>query len=96
MTKDDIWKVVKILPSDYTDYGGSVKRWGTDDGVYPDCSCGCKHFRDILQYDGNVDGNWGVCWNQSSPRFGLLTFEHQAGFMCFEQVTKKDFIKGQK
>jgi len=90
--KDDIWKVVKILPTDYADYGGSIKRWETDDGVYPDCSFGCKHFRDILQYDGNVDGDWGVCWNKNSPRFGLLTFEHQAGFMCFEQVTKKDFV----
>ncbi len=25
-----------------------------------------------------------------APRFGLLTFEHQAGFGCFEKVEKPD------
>lgn len=82
--KEDIWSVIKILPTDYTDYGGSIKRWANEEDSYPDCSCGCKYFRDILQEDGNVDGDWGVCWNQNSPRYGLLTWEHQAGFLCYE------------
>jgi hypothetical protein len=83
--KDDIWRVVKILPTDYVEYGGSIKRWEHDDRTYPDCSVGCKYFQDILFNNGDISGDWGVCWNPSSPRYGLLTWEHQAGFLCFEQ-----------
>ena len=30
--------------------------------------------------------DWGVCSNPSAPRAGLLTWEHQAGYNCFESV----------
>lgn len=82
MKYEDLFKILKILPSDYTDYGGSVKRWENENENYPDCSCGCKFFialKDPFQYD------WGVCSNPNSPRAGLLTWEHQAGKDCFVQ-----------
>jgi len=78
----DLFKCLRILPSDYQEYGGEVKRWEHNDKNYPDCSSGCKHFV-ALQEPFNFD--WGVCSNPSSPRSGLLTWEHQAGFECFEQ-----------
>jgi hypothetical protein len=71
---------VKVLPSDYTDYGGEVVRWA-DRQDYPDCSCGCKWF---LPLDGELGFDYGVCANKKSPRLGLLTFEHQTGKGCFE------------
>jgi hypothetical protein len=79
--KENLTKVLKILPTDYEEYGGKVKRWQMADKDYPDCSYGCKYFVPI-------DSDWGVCSNPKSPRAGLLTWEHQAGFECFE--SKKD------
>jgi hypothetical protein len=29
--------------------------------------------------------DWGVCTNPRGPRKGLLTWEHQAGYGCFEE-----------
>jgi hypothetical protein len=71
------WGIVKILATDYVDYGGTVERWA-DNAAYPDCSCGCKHF-------WKLDSDWGVCTKMNSPRAGLLTFEHQAGAGCYER-----------
>jgi hypothetical protein len=68
------------LPTDYRDYGGEVERWADDTKHYPDCSSGCQHFRTLA---GPLGADWGVCGNPDAPRFGLLTFEHQAGFGCF-------------
>jgi len=34
---------------------------------------------------GELGADWGVCINKNAPRFGLLTFEHQAGLDCFER-----------
>ena len=79
---DPLWKVVKVLPTDYTDYGGTIVRWEDDTKGYPDCSGGCKYFvplHDDLGYD------WGVCSNPDSPRAGLLTWEHQTGSVCYER-----------
>lgn len=61
---------MKNLPSDFSPYGERDREtdWG------PDCSCGCKHF---IPLQGEVGFDWGVCANRQSPRFGLLTFEHQ-------------------
>jgi len=73
----DPWQSVKTLESDYSDYGGNIVRWETNDN-YPDCSCGCKYF-------WKLDSDWGVCLKQQTPRAGLLTFEHQAGYQCFEK-----------
>lgn len=89
--QDPKWKVLKVLPTDYTDYGGQLERWKLIDLNYPDCSCGCKWWVPLYneQYD-SADGDWGVCTNPQSPRAGLLTWEHQAGFKCFEWDTKND------
>ena len=85
MTRDHKWDILKRLPTDYRDYGGQVERWKHVDLSYPDCSAGCKWF--VPLYDAEWDGqdaDWGVCTNLNSPRAGLLTFEHQAGFKCYE------------
>jgi len=73
----ELWKIVKILPTDYADYGGSIERWKDPTKGYPDCSSGCRHW-------WSLDADWGVCKNPSSPRAGLLTWEHQAGEGCYE------------
>ena len=82
MSKDNdhLWKVLKHLPSDYTDYGGEVKRWEKSDEAYPDCSGDCLFFVPLA---GNLGFDWGVCANPDAPRAGLLTWEHQAGYKCF-------------
>lgn len=70
----------KVLPTDYKDYGGKVERWLDPVKAYPDCSAGCKF---AVWLEPPFDGDWCVCANPKSPRVGLLTFEHQAGFECF-------------
>ena len=85
MTRDPKWDILKVLPTDYRDYGGKVERWKHVDLSYPDCSAGCKWF--VPLYDEGWDGadaDWGGCTNPNSPRAGLLTWEHQAGFNCYE------------
>lgn len=71
------WASVKRLPTDYSDYGGDVKRWENPNEDYPDCASGCRWWIPL-------DSDWGVCNNSNSPRAGLLTFEHQAGKGCFK------------
>lgn len=80
-----MWNVVKILPTDYKDYGGNIERWADDNVAYPDCSTGCVHYRRLSsQHEHSIeDADWGVCVNVQSPRAGLLTWEHQAGQHCF-------------
>ena len=79
---------VRVLPTDYSEYGGGITRWATDE-TFPDCSWGCKWWRPL--YKGNYknehhwDMDWGVCINPGGPRRGLLTWEHQAGYGCFEE-----------
>ena len=74
------WSIVKVLPTDYTDYGGAVERWKDGDD-YPDCSSGCCYF---LPLEGALGSDWGVCSKPGAPRQGLLTWEHQTGRGCFE------------
>lgn len=86
-------KSCRSLPSDYTEYGGEVERWSDNAQSYADCSQGCKFFQplhvekndypSLPEYEG-PDMDWGVCTNPDSPRDGLLTFEHQAGFGCYK------------
>jgi hypothetical protein len=76
--KDPIWQIVRILSTDYADYGGEVVRWRDTAREYPDCSSGCQHW-------WSLDEDWGVCRNPGSARAGLLTFEHQAGLGCWEE-----------
>lgn len=80
-THKTLWEVLKRLPTDYKDYGGEIERWAEENVSYPDCSCGCKFF---VPLDGSLGFDWGVCGKKDSPRSGLLTWEHQAGFNCFE------------
>ena len=85
MDKDLKWEILKRLPTDYKDYGGNIERWKHIDLSYPDCSAGCKWW--VPLYDAKWDGadaDWGVCTNPNGPRAGLLTWEHQAGFQCYE------------
>jgi hypothetical protein len=79
--KEVLFKSLKILPTDYEDYGGEVKRWKDPNLNYPDCSSGCSFF---VELKGSLGFDWGVCSNPNGPRKGLLTWEHQAGFGCFE------------
>lgn len=70
-----------MLPTDYDAYGGEVKRWADPELDYPDCASGCRFFVPLTEpytYD------WGVCAKPESPRAGMLTWEHQAGFACYE------------
>jgi hypothetical protein len=91
MDKDPKWAVCKVLPTDYRDYGGQVERWKLTDISYPDCSCGCKHWVPLYDEQNDwADCDWGVCVNPGGPRAGLLTWEHQAGFKCFEYKKSKD------
>lgn len=78
----NISKSLKILPTDYEEYGGEVKRWSNKNENYPDCSVGCKFFIELKEPFSN---DWGVCVNPNGPRKGLLTFEHMAGYNCFEE-----------
>ena len=76
----DLLDTVTCLPTDYTPWG-AVVRWADDSVHYPDCSSRCKH-ASALQ--GELGNDWVVCTNINSPRFGKLTFEHQAGVGCYE------------
>ena len=81
MKSAPLFKCLKILPTDYEEYGGEVKRWADPALAYPDCSAGCRHF---FKLEGGLGNDWGVCGNPESPRAGMLTWEHQAGHGCFE------------
>jgi hypothetical protein len=84
-SQDPLWHTVKILPTDYKDYGGAVERWDLAHESYPDCSAGCQHWRPLWDSQTEwADADWGVCTKKHGPRAGLLTWEHQAGFGCFE------------
>ena len=76
-----------VLRKRITDYKpwGRVERWEKPDEEYPDCSCGCKHFKPLYNEKTQIDCDYGVCTNPNSARCGLLTFEHQAGKGCFEK-----------
>jgi hypothetical protein len=80
-THEHLLTIVKRLPTDFGPYGERSREtdWG------PDCSCGCRHF---LPLEGRLRYDWGVCANPTSPRVGLLTFEHQ-GCRQFEHDEKR-------
>lgn len=71
--------IMKVLPTDY-DPWGNVVRWENENLAYPDCSS-CRFYAAL---EGGLGMDWGVCTRTESPRTGLLTFEHQAGFGCHE------------
>jgi hypothetical protein len=75
----------KVLDTDYIDYGGRISRWADSSYNYNDCSCGCKYFIPLYNEKyRDADMDFGVCTNKKSKRCGLLTFEKQAGYGCFE------------
>ena len=84
---ENLFKCLKVLSTDYEEYGGNVKRWQDPEKYYPDCSGGCKFF---IELKGDLGYDWGVCSKPNAPRSGLLTWEHQAGFGCFEIESKND------
>ena len=47
-------------------------------------------FRHFAKLEGKLGFDWGVCTRLDGPRFALLTFEHQAGFGCFEAEAKTE------
>lgn len=75
-----------VLPSDWQDYGGTEERWAIGRMDNGDCSSGCMWARWLA---GPLGSDWCVCARPDGPRFGLLTFEHQAGAGCFETKTRK-------
>ena len=79
---DQLLDAMAKHPADYAPWG-KVERWADADKHYPDCSAGCKHFNTL---EGKLGYDWGVCMNNKSHRFGLLTFEHMAGVDCFEKT----------
>ena len=83
--KNSLFDACKILHSDYIEYGGKIQKYLDRDYDYADCSCGCKFFKPLHDKESNSeDLDFGVCINKKSNRYGLLTFEHQAGYGCFE------------
>lgn len=88
MKKDkdfNLLDLCKVLDTDYSEYGGKIRRHNDPDYRYSDCSGGCKHFIPLYNEKyRDADFNFGVCTNKKSKRCGLLTFERQAGFGCFE------------
>jgi hypothetical protein len=81
MMTADLFQCLRVLPTDYEAYGGKVHRWADPNQDYPDCSAGCKFFVPLTE---PYWCDWGVCSKPGAPRAGLLTWEHQAGFGCFE------------
>jgi len=63
-------EIVKKLPSDFEPWGERSR----DDDFGPDCSAGCRWY---VRLERRLQLDWGVCRNTTSPRCGLLTFEHQ-------------------
>ena len=53
MSEDPKWDILKILPSDYTEYGGEIERWTDVTLGYPDCSCGCKWWIPLYDIKNN-------------------------------------------
>lgn len=78
-------RVLRRLPTDYTDYGGTIERWADGDN-YPDCSWGCRH---AAWLRGALGADWCVCTRADGPRAGLLTQEHMAGRGCFEEKGRR-------
>jgi hypothetical protein len=89
---DKLWAALRVLPSDYQDFGGGVERWKDSNKNYSDCSGGCRWWVPRHDEEGDhYDYDWGVCTKPNAPRTGLLTWEHQAGFECFEAEDDKIF-----
>lgn len=79
----------KVIASDFTDYGGNIER----QGKHADCACDCRHWAALFDHSRRSwDTDFGICVKQNGDRRGLLTFEHQAGALCFEALTENDIV----
>ena len=87
VTHEHLFTLCPRLPSDYTDYGGTVVRWEAENEAYPDCSCGCRW---AVWLEPPFSSDWCVCSRPDGPRRGLLTFEHMTGKDCFEADERYD------
>jgi hypothetical protein len=83
---DDLWRACQHLPEDYAPWGQADREQAAEHGRL-DCSSGCRWYVP-LQYPYSMD--WGSCCSPTSPRKGLLTFEHQGGSTCFEANDQDD------
>jgi|ERR1035437_8744893 hypothetical protein len=81
-THEQLFQVLKELPTDYAPYGKMERR---DLG---DCSCGCRWYHLLA---GKRGSDWGVCADPASPRSGLLTFEHR-GCPQFQRDVRWNFL----
>ena len=82
---EDLWTVVKKLPTDFEPYG-KRRRNGVK---WQDCSCGCRWYHILAGMRGE---DWGVCANPKSPRAGLLTFEHM-GCPQYELDKRSEYLE---
>ncbi len=71
-----LYQIRTVLPTDFAAHGGTVDR-----DEESDCGCGCRH---AIPLRGQLGADWVLCANADGPRFGMVTFEHQAGAGCFE------------
>jgi hypothetical protein len=79
----------KILPTDFTDYGGNIERLSR----HSDCSCECGQWTPLFdRARRSWDTDFGICLQEHGERRGLLTFEHQAGASSFESYPEADNV----
>lgn len=71
-THNELWNVCP-RKEDYEEWRKHKESIQEDEPWPGDCSCGCRFFHEL---EGKVGADWGVCTHPSSPRAGLLTFEH--------------------
>ena len=71
LTHEALLAICRRLPTDYTDFGGTIDRWADANGYYPDCSCGCRWAEWLA---APFTSDWCVCTNPTAPRVGLLTW----------------------
>ena len=83
-SNDELFAICKMLPTDFEPYGRRSRQMGG-----PDCSGGCTWYHTLI---GAARRDWGVCANPSSPRSGLLTFEHQGCEQFEDELCEGDAV----
>ena len=83
-SNDELFAICKMLPTDFEPYGRRSRQMGGRD-----CSGGCTWYHTLI---GAARRDWGVCANPSSPRSGLLTFEHQGCEQFEDELCEGDAV----